>query len=149
MSTLDTRIAQEVGDMVDHAFASSDFWWRNYISWLERGRPSMLPEDMEEELRETEHMPPAELLITHLAPGVQRESEPVAPSIPIIGTIDSETGVITHHAPLPEPPAPLTAENYAAGRMPFVAWLVGALGIGVAVAIAAVMVLAERVRRRA
>lgn len=70
-----------------------------------------------------------------------------AGAIPIIGTIDSETGAITHSAPLPEPPAPLTAENYAAGRMPFWAWLIGALGIGVAVAIAAVMVLVDRVRK--
>ncbi len=83
--------------------------------------------------------------------------------IPILGTIDSYTGDIAWlglpemdpnenytDGPLPEPPAPpLTAENYAAGRMPFAAWLVGALGIGVAVAIAAVMVLVERVRRRA
>jgi hypothetical protein len=107
VSALDERIAGEIGEIANAAFAVDSPW---------------------ESIAEWPH-------------GV--------PSIPIIGTIDSETGAITHHAPLPESPAPLTEENYAAGRMPFWAWLIGALGIGVAVAIAAVMVLVDRVRRRA
>lgn len=143
---IDTHIAAELGELAEHGFRSSDFFWRNYISWVERGRPSMLPEDMAEELRETEHMPPSELLITQLAPGVQREPEPVVSTIPIIGTIDSATGAITMHAPLPEPPAPPT--EYAAGRMSFGAWIIGALGIAAAVAIAAAVVLVERVKGR-
>jgi hypothetical protein len=67
--------------------------------------------------------------------------------IPVIGTIDSATGAITHTAPLPEPLAPPAAQ-YAAGRMSHRARIIGALGIAAAVAIAAAVVLVERVKGR-
>jgi hypothetical protein len=125
---IDEQIAAEIDELVDISFKSSDFWWRNYISWVERGMPSLPAADYAA-LRDPN------------AP----EAEQIVRDIPIIGTIDSATGAITHTAPLPEPPAPPPAE-YAAGRMSFASWIIGALGIAAAVAIAAAVVLVERVR---
>lgn len=60
---LDPEIAAEIDEAVEVAFGASDFWWRNFIWWIERGRPGMLAEDIEAERARYAHVPAAEQLL--------------------------------------------------------------------------------------
>lgn len=148
--SIDEQLGEDINAMADSLFCAPDFVLRNYIGWLERGRPGLRAEDAAEERANSAHMPASEQLLPPMAVDATDYSKVEIRGhmhdIPIIGTIDSATGAITHTAPLPEPPAP--PAEYAAGRMSFRAWLVGALAVAAAVAIATVAVMVERARGR-
>jgi len=60
---LDPQIAAEIDELVEAFFGMSNFVWRNYISWLERGRPGMSQEDIESERLRYADIPDAEKLV--------------------------------------------------------------------------------------